>query len=273
MKTYVPTFQETLDETIKKTGRKTWTIYSEKGRRLGTAGSMPAAKRRLRQIEYFKRLNENDGEQYVIAAENGQGYLSVDFTTKQPQFTRDMQTAYKYSMEEAEQVRDILKDTYNQSVEIVPCAESAVVPTFEDYTNDEFRMSDWYFGSAGGAYASDGRAMRDFDDVAPENEPSQEDAEKMRPFIDLVRGISGAIDNVTEPHKGKDTIAFGFSSPQIADGPYAGADSWWTFMYDCSTQVFYLINDVTGQEYMVADANELRKLLDEVIPDLREETA
>jgi hypothetical protein len=44
-------------------------------------------------------------------------------------------------------------------------------------------------------------------------------------------------------------------------------------MYDCSTQVFYLINDVTGQEYMVADANELRKLLDEVIPDLREETA
>lgn len=55
MEQYVPR----LDETIRKTGRRTLTTYSEKGRRLGKANSLSAAKKRLRQIEYFKHLNEN----------------------------------------------------------------------------------------------------------------------------------------------------------------------------------------------------------------------
>ena len=46
-----------LSETIRKNGSK-WTIFSKKGRKLGTYDTKRAAKKRLRQIEIFKHLNE-----------------------------------------------------------------------------------------------------------------------------------------------------------------------------------------------------------------------
>lgn len=46
-----------INETIRKTG-STWTVYSEKGKRLGSYRSRGGAKKRLRQIEYFKHVNE-----------------------------------------------------------------------------------------------------------------------------------------------------------------------------------------------------------------------
>lgn len=49
---------ETLDEVIRKTGESEWTVFSHKGRRLGSYKSIKAAKERLRQIEYFKHVKE-----------------------------------------------------------------------------------------------------------------------------------------------------------------------------------------------------------------------
>lgn len=43
-----------LMEYIKKIGPKKWRVYSEKGKNLGTYGSLEAAKKRLKQVHYFK---------------------------------------------------------------------------------------------------------------------------------------------------------------------------------------------------------------------------
>ncbi len=39
---------------IRKIGPKTWRVYSEDGKNLGTYHSEEGAKKRLRQVEYFK---------------------------------------------------------------------------------------------------------------------------------------------------------------------------------------------------------------------------
>lgn len=51
-----------IDEIIKRTGKHEWTVFSHKGRRLGTYKTLDAAKHRLHQIEYFKRLREESEE-------------------------------------------------------------------------------------------------------------------------------------------------------------------------------------------------------------------
>lgn len=40
---------------IKKNDKNTWRVYSEKGRNLGTYHSLKAAKKRLKDVEFFKR--------------------------------------------------------------------------------------------------------------------------------------------------------------------------------------------------------------------------
>ena len=52
----------TLKEaTIKKNPHiNEWTVYSEKGRRMGTYNSLSKAKERLRKIEFFKHLKNDD---------------------------------------------------------------------------------------------------------------------------------------------------------------------------------------------------------------------
>lgn len=46
---------------IKKNPHKNeWTVYSEKGRRMGTYSSVSEAKERLRKIEFFKHLKNDD---------------------------------------------------------------------------------------------------------------------------------------------------------------------------------------------------------------------
>lgn len=40
--------------TIRKIGAETWRVYSRKGRNMGTYHSLKLAKKRLRQLEYFR---------------------------------------------------------------------------------------------------------------------------------------------------------------------------------------------------------------------------
>jgi hypothetical protein len=63
------TREELIDEIIRKIGKRKWAIYSKskkkgKGKsrrrkRLGTFNSLKAAKKRERQIQYFKNMGEN----------------------------------------------------------------------------------------------------------------------------------------------------------------------------------------------------------------------
>ena len=371
-----------VSETIKKTGRKTWTVFSERGRRLGSAGSLTAAKRRLRQVEYFKRLNESGGEsgqddkpefteelvrkiaadaeldlagydmneillgmpielehgtesrpdanvtdddplmtlqivlahlkefdkyysdllipaekaaqdrgqgnvsesrfdgQYLLKSADGSGYYSVDFTTKQPKLDADAGDAYTYSKEEAQAVSERLRGEMGIETEVVPYyqvfSESAsfniIVPMFEDYTNDNFRMSDWYAGPNGQLYGSDGRAMRDFDYERGENQPTQEEYDTLSPYSDVIRGAYKLFKNVSGSYKSGNVIAFGFSGPSIKHGPYAGSDSWWTVEYDCDSHTVSLISDVSGEAYPVSDPTHFRKLISGIVSDLYEST-
>lgn len=40
---------------IKKISAKRWRVYSHKGRNMGTFGSLGLAKKRLEQVEWFKK--------------------------------------------------------------------------------------------------------------------------------------------------------------------------------------------------------------------------
>ena len=53
---HVVTVEASLSRTayIKKIGPKKWRVYSEKGKNMGTFDSEPAAKKHLREIEFFK---------------------------------------------------------------------------------------------------------------------------------------------------------------------------------------------------------------------------
>lgn len=42
---------------IKKINKNTWRVFSEKGKNMGTYKSEEAAKKRLKQIEFFKHVN------------------------------------------------------------------------------------------------------------------------------------------------------------------------------------------------------------------------
>lgn len=57
-----------LDEIIRKTGKEEWTVFSHKGKRLGSYPSLKAARKRLHQIEYFKSMKE-DAEAKVTRAD------------------------------------------------------------------------------------------------------------------------------------------------------------------------------------------------------------
>ena len=86
-----------LTETIRKTGSQ-YTVYSKKGKRMGTYPSKKQAKERLRQIEYFKHVNEAFDSPYPLVWEgnpNGDSsalaeiptsngntaYLDIEFNT------------------------------------------------------------------------------------------------------------------------------------------------------------------------------------------------
>ena len=55
-------------ETIRKTGSQ-YTVYSKKGKRMGTYPSKKKAKERLRQIEYFKHVGESKEGSYLLQLE------------------------------------------------------------------------------------------------------------------------------------------------------------------------------------------------------------
>ena len=368
-----------LVETIRKSGRRTWTVYSEKGRRLGSAGSLAAAKKRLRDVEMFKHMNEDftapDGtmwneeaitgiaqaanidlspyhmteiilgmpielehgsaaqpdanltdddptdtlmivlahlkeferyysellipaeaqakkkegnmnedkthNQYVLKPADGEGFYSVDFTTKQPNFSKELDGSYVYSSDEADYLVKTLLDEYGISVDKVTYDDAKMadervsafegyVPMFEEYSDDAMKKSDWYIGATGDLYASDGRAMRDFDFEKQENQPTEEEFDIIEPYMSVVRGSYKIFKNVTEPHKGNGLVAFGFAGPKIKNGPYAGSDSWWLLGRDAESGVITLHNETTDDSYEVSDSTEFRKLLASLVHDLYE---
>lgn len=352
-----------IEETIRKTGRKTWTVYSEKGRRLGSSHSLSGAKRRLKQVEYFKHLNEGkawtadeirhiadeagiDLSQYdieeimlgmPIELEHGKkSQPDANVTNDDPTMTLQIVLAHlkefekyysemlipgeesmKKRMNEAQEkesdntvvddeakgkIRELLAkydgkqvpdpevhaladrlgiNTHAIESYIYNLASKEVsqhvdenfgmrVPLFEDFSDQEFRQSDWYIGSSGGAYASDGRAVRDFDYDASGAQTAQEDTDNIEPYAEVIRGAYRLFKNMTSPRRNGDVVMFGFSGPRIKNGPYAGSDSWWTFGYDYSTKKHFLVNDTTGQAYEVADTTDFRKMMSELIHDLYE---
>ena len=144
------------------------------------------------------------------------------------------------------------------------------VPLFEDYTNDNFRMTDWFAGANGELYASDGRAMRDFDFEGKDQQPTEDEHNALGLYMDIIKGAFKLFKNMTPPHKSGDILAFGFSGPRIKHGPYAGSDSWWTFEHDLQKNSNSLINDVTGQIYVIHDPTEFRKTISELMHELYE---
>lgn len=62
-----------LDEKIVKLGSK-WQVQSEKGRNMGTYNTKAEAEKRLKQVEYFKHLNEDTRAQLTNASRNAGPY-------------------------------------------------------------------------------------------------------------------------------------------------------------------------------------------------------
>jgi len=67
---------EEVKETIKKEGSK-WVVYSKSGKKMGTYDTEKEAKRRLRQIEYFKRRKNESVSEAVDKIEIGKLYHIV----------------------------------------------------------------------------------------------------------------------------------------------------------------------------------------------------
>ena len=63
-----------LTETIRKTGSQ-YTVYSKKGKRMGTYPSKKQAKKRLQQIEYFKHVGEAKEGSYLLQLEHDDDML------------------------------------------------------------------------------------------------------------------------------------------------------------------------------------------------------
>lgn len=292
MEKFVPRASEVIrvDETIRKTGKKTWTVFSEKGRRLGSAGSMSAAKRRLKQIEYFKHVNESErwGEDEIRAIADANGIDISDYdmneialgmpvelehgTASQPDanLTDDdpfqtLQIVLAHLKEFDKYYSDLLIPAENDAEERGEKLQP--VPTFEDYTNDDFTLSDWYIGNNGSLYASDGRAARSFTGDAREGQPTEMDHEIMTAYLNAVKAFPDTFENISMPHKSESMTAFGFSAPVIKNGPYAGSESWWTLGIDNSSGKVFLLHDNTGQTYSIKDPVELEKLLADLIQE------
>lgn len=292
MEKFVPRASDVIgvNETIRKTGKKTWTVFSEKGRRLGSASSLSAAKRRLKQVEYFKNLNESMGwsedEILKIAGENGVDLSPYDMDEimlgmpVELEHGRASQPDANLTDDDPFQTLQIVLahlkefDKYYSDL-LIPAEQKAEaeeetstpVPTFEDYTNDDFTLSDWYIGNNGSIYASDGRAARAFTDDTREGQPTEMDHETMNAYIDVVKKFPNIFDNISQPHKSENTTAFGFSGPVISNGPYAGSESWWTFGVDTASNKAFLLHDNTGQSYEVNDFDDFYQLLRDLIQE------
>lgn len=73
---------EDLAETIRKTGSQ-YTVYSKKGKRMGTYPSKKKAKERLRQIEYFKHVGESKEGSYLLQLERDDDLLVLHIKNTQ----------------------------------------------------------------------------------------------------------------------------------------------------------------------------------------------
>lgn len=292
MEKFVPRASDVINvnETIRKTGKKTWTVFSEKGRRLGSANSMSAAKRRLKQIEYFKHINESEkwseDEILAIADQNGIDLSEYDMneiilgmpvelehgTESQPDANLTNDDPFQTLQIVLAHLKEF--DKYYSDL-LIPAEKTATenknnpVPTFEEYTdsytNDNYTLSDWYIGNNGSMYASDGRAARALTDDELEGMPSEMDHEIMSAYEEVIKKFPNVFDNISQPRKNDSMTLFGFSAPVIEKGPYSGSESWWTFGVDNASGKAFLVHDNTGQSYGVNDPDDLEQLLRDLI--------
>jgi len=88
---------EKIAKIRKHVGKNKWTVYSEKGKSMGTYNSESAAKKRLRQIEYFKHLKKND-------------ILEPNFHGEKPSFLDvEVKTSFDENYMENNMNRELLK--------------------------------------------------------------------------------------------------------------------------------------------------------------------
>ena len=73
--------KESLIEKIVKLSNGKWQVQSEKGRNMGTYDTKAEAEKRLKQIEYFKHINEEELKEYLDKVDNYSGtdiYMTDD---------------------------------------------------------------------------------------------------------------------------------------------------------------------------------------------------
>lgn len=113
---------------IKKHPHKNeWTVYSEKGRRMGTYKSISAAKNRLRQIEFFKHQKNNN---ILEPSFHGEKPSFLDVEIKEASLILNMEKKMKNNLyklakklkmidheEEADDVMDLAKSIQTSSSE------------------------------------------------------------------------------------------------------------------------------------------------------------
>lgn len=155
---------ESLNEKIVKKGNK-WQVQSEKGRNLGTYDTKPEAEKRLKQVHYFKHVNESIDEidEYTKIINNtkqAKDYLlSQDRTTRITIFERghgfvDYIFTDAYNKIHINSILDAIRGGYigNDDLHNIPQCRLIYIPnlkdnggysewdTYTEYVYDNFKL-------------------------------------------------------------------------------------------------------------------------------------
>lgn len=106
---------------IKKINENTWRVYSEKGKNLGTYHSLKAAKKRLKDVEFFKRkdklLNKKNARtdfyKMILTADDKKEHHHAHTTDTYSALLRDIN---KESPEKVEEVMRKFKKIFDKAL-------------------------------------------------------------------------------------------------------------------------------------------------------------
>jgi hypothetical protein len=111
---------------IKKINENTWRVFSENGKNMGTYKSEKAAKKRLRQIEFFKHLNSRADfySEIVKSSELINTYSAYlrDVNKKNPELIIDTMKKFKEIFDKA-----LIEETPLEDIESVCLLELQAV--------------------------------------------------------------------------------------------------------------------------------------------------
>ena len=233
--------------------------------------------KRLRQIEYFKHINEARPAQPA-----GQGEEDLELKWTEPEI---YDAAVKvgidlepYDIEEvkmgmAEEMEhgsengpdtDVTHDLLIPTLQITMAhlkenpryysemlfpAMGEPIPTFESYApmfEDFLNTNDLppqpvsnTMGNTGAFGRVEGGELVEY--PHEKFEPLSADGEaRMHMCYDKIHSMSPPFGNITDFYRNGETAAIGFSGPVISKGPFSGAESWWTLIYDVPGDRFVL---------------------------------